>query len=72
MDEWRVTKTTNRSVVGIMNEFTSLLGAYAADRGELDLLELSMRLGKTPCGPLYKRHVSRSELAAFLYERDAR
>ena len=55
MAEWRLAKTANRSIVGIMNEFTSLAGAYAADGGGLDLFELSLRLAKTPCGPLYKR-----------------
>ena len=33
MSEWRLTKTTRRSIVGIMNEFISIAGAYAADRG---------------------------------------
>ncbi len=55
MAEWRLAKTTNRSVVGIMSEFTFLAGAYAAHGGGLDLFELSLRLAKTPCGPLYKR-----------------
>jgi hypothetical protein len=70
MAERRVAKTTNRSVVGIMNEFTFLAEAHAADLGGLDLLELSLRLAKTPCGPLYKRHISPDrELAALLSER---
>ena len=72
MAEWRLAKTTNRSVVGVMNEFTFLAGAYAADGGGLDLFELSLRLAKTPCGPLYKRNVSPDrELAALLSGRDA-
>ena len=58
MAERRVAKTSNRSVVGIMNEFTFLAEAYSADRGDLDLGELSLRLAETPCGPLYKRHIS--------------
>ncbi|HXW80394.1 MAG TPA: hypothetical protein VEJ84_12895 [Acidimicrobiales bacterium] len=67
MAEWRLANTTNRSVVGIMNEFTFLAGAYAPDGGALDLFELSLRLAKTPCGPLYKRNVSPDrELAALL------
>jgi hypothetical protein len=70
MAERRVAKTTNRSVVGIMNEFTFLAEAYSADRGDLDLRELSLRLAETPCGPLYKRHISPDrELAALLSER---
>jgi hypothetical protein len=46
--------TRNRSVVGIMNEFTFLAGRSAED----DLLALSVRLAGTPCGPLFRRHVS--------------
>jgi hypothetical protein len=73
MAEWWVAKTTNRSVVGIMNEFSFLAGAYTADGAEPDLLRLSLRLGRTPCGPLYDRHISPDrELAALLAERDAR
>jgi hypothetical protein len=39
-----------------MNEFAYLGEVYAQDRPELSLLELSLRLSQTPCGPLYKRH----------------
>ena len=71
MAEWRLAKTTNRSVVGIMSEFTSLAEAYAAHGGGLDLFELSLRLAKTPCGPVYKRNVSPDrELAVLLSGRD--
>ena len=52
-----------------MTEFTYLAEAYSADRGESNLLELSLRLSETPCGPLYKRHHSPDrELAALLSE----
>lgn len=63
----RLAKTSNRSVVGIMNEFIFLAEAHI-DRGtEPDLFGLSMRLAGTPCGPLYKRHISPDrELAAVL------
>jgi hypothetical protein len=44
----------NRSVVGIMNEFTFLVG-HAQDE---NLLALALRLARTPCSPLYRRHVS--------------
>ncbi len=72
MAEWRVARTTNRSAVGVMNEFAFLAGAYAAERPDVDLAELSLRLAGTPCGPLYKRHVSPDrELAALLAQRDA-
>jgi hypothetical protein len=72
MAEWRLAKTTNRSTVGTMNEFTLLAGAYAAPGGGPDLVELSLRLAKTPCGPLYKRNGSPDrELAVLLSGRDA-
>jgi hypothetical protein len=70
MDQWRLAKTANRSVVGIMNEFAYLGEAYMQDH--LSLLELSLRLSQTPCGPLYKRHGSPDrELAALLSELDS-
>jgi hypothetical protein len=44
--------TSNRSVVGIMNEFAFLAGEY---RGRTpDLTAMSLRLAHTPCGPLRK------------------
>jgi hypothetical protein len=70
MGGWRLAKTANRSVVGIMTEFTYLAEAHSADGGEPNLLKLSLRLSETPCGPLYKRHHSPDrELAALLSER---
>ncbi len=54
MNEVNVSKTANRSVVGMLNEF-SFLGERWSNRGtETDLLALSLRLAETPCGPLYK------------------
>jgi hypothetical protein len=65
MRDHRLAKTANRSVVGIMNEFTYLAEAYRDDTP--DLLALAIRLAATPCGPLYSRHVSPDrELAALL------
>jgi hypothetical protein len=58
MRDHRLAKTANRSVVGIMNEFTSLAWAYRGDTPVPDLLALAMRLATTPCGPLYDKHVS--------------
>jgi hypothetical protein len=70
MADWRLAKTANRSVVGIMNEFTYLAEVYASDQREPNLLELALRLSKTPCGPLYQRHHSPDrELAALLSQR---
>jgi len=65
MDEVRLARTASRSVVGIMNEFTYLADAWRQD--EPDLLAFAMRLAATPCGPLYKRHISPDrELAALV------
>lgn len=67
MRDRRLAKTANRSVVGIMNEFTFLAGAYRADTPVTDLLAIAMRLAATPCGPLYSKHVSPDrELDALL------
>jgi Domain of unknown function (DUF6933) len=65
MDEVRLGNTASRSVVGMMNEFTYLADAWRQD--EPDLLALAVRLAATPCGPLYKRHISPDrELAALV------
>lgn len=58
MNEGRYARTASRSVLGIMNEFSYLAEAHRASRGEVDLVSLALRLSETPCGPLYKRHVS--------------
>ncbi|MEW2354893.1 hypothetical protein [Spirillospora sp. NPDC029432] len=54
----RVGKTANRSVVGIMNEFSHLAEAYRGRTEAPDLLEMALRLAATPCSPLNRRHVS--------------
>jgi hypothetical protein len=67
MRDRRLAKTANRSVVGIMNQFTYLAEAYRGDTAAPDLLALAVRLADTPCGPLYSRHVSPDrELAALV------
>jgi hypothetical protein len=67
MADRRLGPTASRSVVGVMNEFVHLADVYRAGRGEPDLLDLSLRLSRTPCSPLYKRHVSPDrELAAVV------
>lgn len=69
MVQIRLAKTSNRSVVGMMNEFTFLAEAHADPGAWSNLLGLSVRLAETACGPLYKRHVyPRRELAALLGE----
>ena len=46
-------KTSNRSVVGVMNEFVFLADGYRDRNGLIDPLTVSLRLAQTPCGPLY-------------------
>ena len=58
MDSHQVTKTANRSVLGTMNDFTYLAEAHRAPKATTDLVELSLRLAQTPCGPLYRSHIS--------------
>jgi hypothetical protein len=61
----RLATASNRSVVGIMTEFTHLAEAYRKS-GEPDLTDLAVQLAPTPCGPLHRRHVSPDrELAAL-------
>ena len=67
MRDRRLAKTANRSVTGIMNEFTFLAQSYRDGTGAPDLLALAIRLAATPCGPLYSKHVSPDrELDALL------
>jgi hypothetical protein len=62
-----IAPTANRSVVGIMTDFTSLADVYRHNNPDLDLRELSRNLAATPCSPLYRRHVSPDrELQALL------
>jgi hypothetical protein len=59
-------KTADRSVLGSMNEFVFLAGAWHPG-DSLDLVALSVRLAGTPCSPLYKRHTFPDrELAALV------
>ncbi len=58
MEPRRLAKTNSRSVLGVMNEFKYLAEIHAKLDGETDLLALSLQLAQTPCGPLYKRHIS--------------
>ena len=52
----RWAKTANRSVVGIMNEFSFLAEMDRADERGEELVRMAVRLAGTPCSPLYKRH----------------
>lgn len=52
----RWARTANRSIVGMMNEFSFLAETDRAhERGE-DLVSMAVRLAGTPCSPLYKRN----------------
>ena len=67
MNEVRTAKTASRSVLGVMNEFKFLAEVETQFVDDHDLLSLSLRLAETPCGPLYKRHISPDrELAAIV------
>src|SRR5439155_504269 len=69
MTEYRLAKTKNRSVVGIMNEFAYLAGIHRASGDGRDLVALSSRLAETPCSPLYATHVSPDRELAALVQR---
>jgi hypothetical protein len=58
MTTHQLIKTASRSVLGSMNDFAYLAAAHHAPNTATDLLELSLRLAQTPCGPLYRSHVS--------------
>ena len=55
MGEHRLAKTVNRSVVGVMNEFSYLADAYGRAESSAGLIRLSLALAGTPCGPLRSR-----------------
>lgn len=58
MAQRRLATTRNRSVIGIMNEFTRLGEVLRDGTAALDLEGLAIRLAEVPCGPLYQRHIS--------------
>lgn len=67
MADWQVAKTSNRRVVGIMNEFAHLGDVWRSPDGGDDLVALSLRLATVPCSPLYGSGVSPDrELIAYL------
>jgi hypothetical protein len=67
MRDRRIAPTINRSVIGIMNEFSYLAETYRTSTTAPDLVDLAVRLAATPCGPLYGKHVSPDrELHALL------
>ena len=57
MTEVRFAKTANRSVLGMVNQFSFLAEGYRDYLETQDLLTLSMKLADTPCSPLRKGQV---------------
>jgi hypothetical protein len=57
MRDYHLATTANRSVVGIMNEFSRLAEAHRDRDPCPDLTVLAQRLATTPCSPLYGRNV---------------
>lgn len=58
MLDYQYDKTANRSLVGMLNQFTYLAEGYRDYNQTTDLRWLSMKLSETPCSPLYKRAIS--------------
>jgi len=58
MLDFQYAKTTNRSLVGMLNQFTYLVEGYRDYKHTSDLRWLSMKLSETPCSPRYKRATS--------------
>lgn len=65
MTEVAFAKTANRSVLGIMNEFSFLAEGYREYLETSDLLALSMRLADTPCSPIKYNSPSRQVKELF-------
>lgn len=64
----RLGTTANRSTVGVMIDLVRLAEIHHDDEPDVDLTTLAVRLARTPCSPLYKRHVSPDrELAATVH-----
>lgn len=58
MDNCAVAKTVNRSTIGMLTEFGFLADVHRGETTPSDLTALAVRLARTPCGPLFKTHVS--------------
>jgi len=52
MADVEVAKTSNRSVVGTMNEFAFEAEVHRDHRRMTDPLQLELRLAETPCGAI--------------------
>lgn len=58
MLDFKYAKTSNRSLLGMLNQFTYLAEGYRDYNQTIDLLRLSMKLAVTPCRPLHKKAIS--------------
>ena len=58
MLDFQYAKTSNRRLLGMLNQFTYLIKGYRDYNQTTDLLWLSMKLSETPCSPLYKKAIS--------------
>jgi hypothetical protein len=69
MTDCRLAPTSNRGLVGAMTQFSRMAETYRTTHSAPDLIELAVWPAGTPCGPLYRRHVSPDrELAALAAE----
>jgi hypothetical protein len=67
MTNHQMTKTASRSVLGTMNDFSYLADAHREPDKTTDLIDLSLSLAETPCGPLYRNHISPDrEIIAYI------
>lgn len=57
MHNFHYDKTANRSLVGMLTQFSYLAEGYR-DYETTDLRWLSLKLSETPCSPLYKSSIS--------------
>ena len=60
-DQGAIRKTKNRSVVGVMNQFSYLADGYREYLETRDLPGLSIKLAETPCSALYKGSITASK-----------
>jgi hypothetical protein len=72
MAEYRLAKTANRSVIGVMNEFSYLADAHGRAEATAELHRLSIILAGTPCGPLRSRSGFPDKEVSALFKAAAR
>jgi len=58
MQTHTLAKTASRQILGVMNDFAHLAEHHRLQHHEVDLVDLSLRLARVPCSPLYKSHIS--------------